>query len=324
MRTQVGIGGDRSVQPESFVRLCNGIHMSKAPIAFFVYNRVQHARQTIMALQKNDLAVESDLFIFSDAPKTHGVGLAVQEIRAYIRGIVGFKSVTIIEREQNLGLANSIIDGVTRLCNDYGRVIVLEDDLLVSPYFLEYMNAALEKYRNNDSVMQISAYMFPVNFTSETDAVFLPMTTSWGWATWKRAWKRFDPDATGYEEMRGNAALLKKFNLDGTYKYSGIMERQLRREIDSWAIRWHYSGFLHNGITLFPARTLVKNIGFDGSGTHCKARFHSDSLSHGFKVKSYPAVAVNEEAKQAVYSYLEKNSGRVKRIWYRISEWFAR
>jgi hypothetical protein len=298
--------------------------MSEAPIALFVYNRPWHTRQTVESLQKNESAEQSDLFIFSDAPKNPEASSAVQEVREYIRGIGGFKSVTIIEREENLGLANSIIDGVTRLCNDYGRVIVLEDDLVVSPYFLGYMNEALEQYQNDDRVMQISAHMFPVNITSETDAVFLPMTTSWGWATWKRSWQRFDRAATGYEEIRRNAALLKQFNLGGSYKYSGMMERQLRGEIDSWAVRWHLSVFLQSGLTLFPIRTLVKNMGFDGSGTHCKASYHSDLLSHGFKVRSYPVAAVNEEAKQAVYTYLAKNTGRVNRVWHRMSGWLAR
>ena len=298
--------------------------MTIAPIALFVYNRPAHTRQTIGALLKNELAGGSDLIIFSDAPKKPEAVEAVSEVREYIRTITGFRSVSIVERDRNWGLSNSIIDGVTRLCNEYGRVIVLEDDLVMSPHFLEYMNVALDSYREDERVMQISGHIFPVDITAETDAVFLPMTTSWGWATWQRAWQHFDPAATGYEELKCDVKLRRQFNLDGAYDYFGMLELQLQGKIDSWAVRWHLSVFLRSGITLFPRKTLVENMGFDGSGTHCEASHLVDPLPHGFKVNNYPAVAINEEARRAVYAYLARQSGLINRVLNRVSKWLGR
>jgi GT2 family glycosyltransferase len=298
-----------------------------APIALFVYNRPVHARQTVEALQKNELAGESDLFIFSDAPKKPEAAAAVGEVRKYIKSISGFKSVIIVERDRNFGLANSVIDGVTRLCDEYGRAIVLEDDLLTSPYFLRFMNEALDRYQNNVQVMQISGHMFPADIPAQTDAVFLPMTTSWGWATWQRAWQGFDPAAAGYETLKRDRTLRRRFNLDGSYNYFGMLEQQLRGEIDSWAIRWYLTVFLRGGLTLFPKKSLVENMGFDGSGTHCGADRPVGPLPCGFRVSAYPAVAIDEEAKRAVYAYLmraAKQGGRISRMRRKLSEWFKR
>ncbi len=239
-----------------------------SPIALFVYNRPSHTRQTVEALQKNTLAQESDLIIFSDAAKKPEAAEAVHEVRAYLRQIDGFKSIKIIERDKNWGLANSIIDGVTSVVNQHGRIIVLEDDLVVTPHFLDFMNRALDKYENEQQVIQVSGYMFPVKLDIEEDALFLPLTTSWGWATWQRAWQLFDPDAKGYVQVKADLALRKRFNLDGAYDYFSMLEGQLAGRVDSWAIRWYLATFLLGGLTLYPRQSLVLNAGFDGSGTH--------------------------------------------------------
>lgn len=284
--------------------------MTLAPIALFVYNRPVHTRQVVESLQKNALAKESELFVYSDASKTEVPAESVRTVREYIRTINGFKSVTIIERDRNLGLANSIIDGVTMMVNRYGRVIVLEDDLVVSAYFLEYMNEALERYQKDERVMQISGHMFPAEFAATTDAVFLPMTTSWGWATWRRAWEYFDPQSTGYSRLKADAALRKRFNLDGAYDYFSMLEEQLKGRVDSWAVRWNLSVFVRGGLTLFPRATLVTNIGFDGSGTHCGSGITlwqdsrplgSDSTKRGLFPNS---LQVDEVAYRAVKQFL--------------------
>lgn len=296
--------------------------MTPAPIALFVYNRPVHTRRAIETLQRDELSGESDLFIFSDGPKGPGTIDAVREVRNFLRGIAGFKSITIVERERNLGLAASVIDGVTRLCDEFGRVIVLEDDLIVSPHFLEYMNTALDRYGNDERVMQVSGHMFPVEIPAKTDAVFLPIVTSWGWATWKRAWLHFDPAAvTGYKKISCDPALLAKFDLGNSYDFSGMLEQQLRGEIDSWAIRWYQSVFLRSGITLFPRKTLVENTGFDGSGTHCARLENSAPISLPvFQVSTYPAAMISETAKEAVYGYLKKRWGMRNRVkkWLRV------
>jgi hypothetical protein len=243
--------------------------MELAPIALFVYNRPDHTKQTVESLQKNALSKESELFIFSDGPKNDAAKKQVMEVRDYIKTISGFKRVNIIEKEKNSGLANSIIAGVTELCERFGSVIVLEDDLIVSPHFLEYMNAALERYEKNERVMQISGFMFPVELKALTDAVFLPFTSSWGWATWQRAWQQFDPEMKGYDNLHANPALRRRFDLDGSYPYYKMLEAQRRGRIDSWAIRWYLSVFIAGGLVLHPARSLVCNGGFDNSGIHC-------------------------------------------------------
>lgn len=243
-----------------------------APVVLFVYNRPAHTRRTVEALLKNELAKDSDLIIYSDAPKNPQAEDAVREVRGYIRSITGFRSVSIVERDSNWGLANSIIDGVTAVVNKYGRTIVLEDDLIVTPHFLGFMNRALEKYENEQRVIQVSGYMFPVKINIREDALFLPLCTSWGWATWKRAWQLFDPDAKGYAQLKADSVLRKRFNLDGAYDYFSMLEAQFAGRVDSWAIRWYLATFLAGGLTLYPRQSLVTNEGFDGSGTHGAAR----------------------------------------------------
>lgn len=295
--------------------------MPRAPIALFVYNRPVHTRRTVEALLKNKPAAECDLFVFSDAAKRPEDAETVRRVREYIRTITGFKSITIVERDRNWGLANSITGGVTSVVNQYGRVIVLEDDLVTSTYFLEYMNTALERYQEEDRVMQVSGHVFPTRVHAETDAVFLPMTTSWGWATWARAWKHFDPKSTGYGQLKGDAKLRKRFNLDGAYDYFSMLEAQLAGRVDSWAIRWYLSVFLREGLVLFPRMSLVENTGFDGSGTHTSGPA-AEPISMEFKVVAYPEVATNEVALGQVRDYfisLSRGNHWIRRIWNRLA-----
>ena len=260
-----------------------------APIALFAYNRPTHMRRAVESLLANELAPTSDLYIFSDGPKSPAQEAAVADVRRYSGSVSGFRSVTVVERATNLGLANSIIDGTTRLTKEFDRVIVVEDDLVVSPRFLEYMNRALEKYQDDDSAMQVSGYMFPIDIGAEADAFFMPFTTSWGWATWERAWQHFDPEMRGFDILVRDRPLRDRFNLDGAYDYFDMLERQRRGRIDSWAIRWYLSVFIRGGLTLYPARTLVRNTGFDGSGTHCIiADVDQTSMQPDFRVESFP------------------------------------
>jgi hypothetical protein len=262
----------------------------RAPIALFVYNRPSHTQQTVQALLKNGPAAASDLFVFADAPANPAADSAVQQVRDYVHRIAGFRSVTVVERPENFGLANSIIDGVTRLCEQYGRVIVLEDDLITSPYFLDFMNDALDRYESQERVMQVAGYMFSGPLTVDEDALLLPFITSWGWATWRRAWRHFDPQASGYERLRNDPALKAKFNLNGHYDYFRMLQRQQQGMVDSWAIRWYLSVFLREGVALYPRKTLVHNSGFDGSGVNCAVSdFPQDEMQAQFRVASMPS-----------------------------------
>jgi hypothetical protein len=263
--------------------------MRLAPIALFVYNRPWHTRQTIEALRGNDLAAESNLFIFSDGAKNSQESIAaVKEVREYLQTVGGFKSIKIAERSENIGLAESVITGVTQLCRQFGRVIVLEDDLLTGPDFLRYMNDALEFYQDAHKVMQVSAHMFPVVVEAVQDAFFLPFVTSWGWATWDRAWSSFDRLGHGYALLEKDKALRNSFDLDGAYPYFNMLQSQLRGRIDSWAIRWNLSVFLSKGLVLCPKQSLVTNIGFDGSGTHCGILLVEQMNQGDFRPRIFP------------------------------------
>lgn len=239
-----------------------------APIALFTYNRLDHTVRTIEALRGNELASESELFIFSDGPKNFQAESSVLAVRNYLKNVSGFKSVTVIERPENFGLAKSIIDGVTSICHRYGRVVVVEDDLVTSPYFLTYMNDALNHYVDDDRVISVHGYIYPLT-ESLPETFFLRGADCWGWATWKRGWDIFEPDAQKLYDAVRSGGESKIFDFDGNYDYLNMLRQQIEGKINSWAIRWYASAFLANKLTLYPANSLVQNIGNDDSGTHC-------------------------------------------------------
>ena len=241
---------------------------SYAPIAFFVYNRPDHARRTLKSLQQCQEFAKSPLLVFSDGAKSDNDVEAVKQVRRVVQGLCG-ENAEIVAADRNQGLADSVINGVTTVCREYGCAIVVEDDLLVSPYFLRYMNDGLRRYQQEETVMQISGHMFPVGtYRDRRQALFLPMISSWGWATWQRAWQLFDSKAKGWEEMATDKDLRNRFNIDGAFNFYRMLERQMKGIGSSWAIRWYWSVFNHGGLALFPPRAMVENIGFDGSGTH--------------------------------------------------------
>ncbi len=280
-----------------------------APIALFVYNRPWHARQTVEALQRNSLAGQSDLFIFSDAPKRPDAAEAVRQVRDYIRTISGFKSLQIIERPHNFGLAKSIIEGATCLSEQFGRFIVLEDDIVTSPHFLAYMNDALERYADDERVISIHAYVYPVA-RALPEAFFLPGADCWGWASWRRGWKLFNPDGQFLLDELRRRKLTGAFDFNGAYPYSKMLEGQIKGTNDSWAVRWYASAFLAGKLTLYPGRSLVNNIGNDSSGTHC-----GDSHSFDAALSKTPIdlssinVEASAPAREAFEDYFKQSNG---------------
>jgi hypothetical protein len=239
-----------------------------APVALFVYNRLPHTRQAIDALRTNAQAAATDLIVFSDGPKDHDSAAAVHEVRRYIGSVTGFRSVRIVERPANLGLANSIINGVTEVCEAFGRVIVLEDDLITAPSFLGFMNDALDYYESEERVGSIHGYWYPVD-RKVPETFFLRGASCWGWATWSRAWRLFEPDGGKLLAELQKRGLTRLFDLDGAIKYTKMLRNQIAGRNNSWAIRWHAAMFLADQLQLSPGSSLVNNIGFDGSGTHC-------------------------------------------------------
>lgn len=279
--------------------------MTYSPIALFVYNRPEHTRLSIDALKNNVLSADSDLIIFSDAAKSNAQITPVLQVRDYLKKVDGFKSISIVERESNLGLARSVIDGVTSVVNQFGRVIVLEDDLVTSPYFLQYMNDGLSLYEINDAVASIHGYVYPIDNLPET--FFIRGADCWGWATWKDKWAIFEPDSAKLLSELKCGNLTKRFDYNGAYLFSKMLADQISGKNNSWAVRWHASAFLKNKYTLYPGKSLVLNIGHDGSGTHCGETdvFSSAMCNKVVRVLSI-AVENNQQALLAFEYYLRK------------------
>lgn len=239
-----------------------------APIVLFVFARPEHTRRTLEALAANPLAEQSDLIIYADAARKLEEIARVDEVRRLVRNISGFRSVSIIERETNYGLARNIIDGITTICNEYGRIIVLEDDIVTSPHFLSFMNTALDKYADEKRVWHISGWNYPINAEGLGDAFFWRLMNCWGWATWADRWQCFEK----YPEKLVQTWVPKKihrFNLDGAHNFWEQVELNYSGKLNTWAIFWYVTIFEHDGLCLNPVRSLVENIGHDGSGENC-------------------------------------------------------
>lgn len=246
--------------------------MNIAPILLFTYKRLDTLKQSVNALKQNALAKESDLFIFSDAAKKEADSSAVNEVRSFLKTIDGFKSVKIIIREKNFGLAKSIINGTSAVLETYDSVIVMEDDLLTTPNFLYFMNHALEYYKARKKVFSISGYSFDLNVKNSNygaDAYFLNRGWSWGWATWKDRWVDVDWNVNSYSKFTRDKKEQRAFAQGGS-DLNKMLREQMEGRLDSWAIRWFYHQFRTGGLTLYPVYSKVYNAGFDEFATHTK------------------------------------------------------
>jgi hypothetical protein len=244
------------------------VHM-KAPIVLFVYKRLESLQNCVFSLKTNAECEESDLYIFSDAPRTDNDESKVQEVRSFIETISGFKTVHLIKASENRGLAPSVISGVTEVINQFGKVIVLEDDLVVAENFLSYMNQALDFYCDKDKVLSISGFTLPVKLPAfyPYDVYFTQRVFSWGWATWKHKWENIDWAVKDYDDFVFNSERQKAFNGMGT-DLSQMLHRQMQGKINSWAIRWCYHQFKFKLYTVFPVHSKVINTGFTSEATH--------------------------------------------------------
>ncbi len=287
-------------------------HLS--PIALFVYNRPEHTRRTLNYLQKNLLADESRLYIFSDAAKTDADTAMVEEVRQLIKQVEGFKTVKVIERKTNLGLANSIIAGVTQLVSEYEKVIVFEDDLLSSLNTLTYFNQGLNRYADEDKIMHIGAYMYPIDASGLPQTFFYRAATSWGWATWARAWKYFEPDVDKLIAQFDQKKVLQ-FSIEGNMNFWKQIQQFKSGKNNSWAIRWYASIFLRGGLTLNPAQSLIQNIGNDGSGIHSNNEDIYQVQITKQPITYFPdVIEENEKAHQSVKYFLKNRKGN---LWQR-------
>lgn len=294
--------------------------MSLAPVLLFTYNRPAHTSQTLEALLNNKLSKESELFIFSDGHKNNDDKKEVLKVRKLIHAIDGFKKIHIVEHPQNYGLANSIIQGVTQLINTFGKVIVLEDDLITSPWFLTFMNEALDKFESNDKIGHIHGFCYPID--NLPDAFFIKWVGSWGWATWKRSWQHFNPDGNMLLEEINKRNLSRKFDFGGKYPYTKMLQRQVNGVNDSWAIRWNATLFLKDMLSVNAGKSLVQNIGFDGTGVHSgKDKIHYISLYKNRLNIDIPIISENKSARKAFGNYYSKTNSFFAKAKRRINRY---
>ena len=244
-----------------------------SPVVLFVYNRVQHTKHILDALSNNTGAEQTELYIYCDGPKLNSTAedkLKIENVRSLVSAENRFKKVSIIKREINLGLSKSIINGVSEIVKKYGKVIVLEDDIVPAKGFLTYMNQALKIYYDNDQVGCIHAWNYSFNTAKFPESTFfLRGADCWGWATWERSWKLFNTNGEHLLKSIYERKLEYIFERRGTHNFVNMLKEQILGRNDSWAILWHASLVLSDKYCLFPVIPIVKNIGLDNTGTHC-------------------------------------------------------
>ena len=286
------------------------------PLAIFAYRRPDHLRRLLDSVGACARLGDCAPVIFCDGPRGPDDTAAIETTRAVAREWAAAHDAKVVERPENKGLARSIVEEVAALCAEYGRVIVLEDDLEVSPDFLRFMLAALDHCEEAANVLQISGYMFPVEHPGENDAVFLPLATTWGWATWARAWKSFSWEAPGASAQLADADARRRFNLDNSYDYAGLLESRLRGGNDSWGVLWQWAVFASGCAVVHPRTTLVKNHGFDGTGTHCgdETPARAQEFAPLPATIRWPSEPVDEAAFDRIKEYLRQRRAATPRF----------
>jgi len=288
-----------------------------APIALFAFNRLEHTRNALKSLSTNPEFIFSPLIIFSDGPRNDKDIQGVTKTRNFLHSFE-HPNKRIIESRSNIGLANSIINGVTKLCDEYGRIIVLEDDLVVSNSFLHFMNQALKNYEFDSRVISIHGYSFPIS--NLPDTFFLRATGSWGWATWKSGWDLFEPDGRILYLMLEKKGAFKAFNFNNSFNYKKMLLDQIKGKNDSWAVRFYASAFLNNKLTLHPGKSFVFNNGFDSSGSHCWSinRFDSNISNKKLTIRNIK-ITENFEVRKAWETFLNNSKINIySRIKFKI------
>ncbi|MCU0447161.1 MAG: glycosyltransferase [Microscillaceae bacterium] len=293
--------------------------MKLAPICLFVYKRLEWTAQTIEALKKNEFAQDTQVFVFGDGPRTEEDAPGVEEVRQYIRNLQGFKEINCVFQDKNIGLANSVIRGVSQVMNDFGKAIVVEDDLITTPNYLAYMNQALEYYQDNPQIFSIGGFTIDVNLPPNYayDVYAFPRTTPWGWSSWKDRWDTIDWQVSDYQIFKNDPVRRRAFNQGGS-DLANMLDRQMAKQMDSWAIRWNYQQFKNNQYTIFPISSKVRNIGFGKNATHTKFynRYKSAMDESGkLDFKFQPKIVIEDSVMatyQNYYSLTTRVIGRLK------------
>lgn len=288
-----------------------------APILLFTYNRPQHTLETLQALQLNDLASQSVLYVHCDGPKKAANKAeldAIKKVRQIVREQQWCKDVVIIEQEKNLGLADSISEGVTKLFNTNERVIVLEDDIVTSPKFLSFMNAALETYKDEARVMHISGF-YPDIQNSLPDFFFYNQASCWGWATWKSSWAYFNKNALFLRDEILKQQKVKQLNIDNSYPFLQHLEANITGKMNTWAVKWHAAVVLNNGLCLHPSKSYIQNIGFDDSGDNCGVLQHYNVADFNTKTFVKPKrLSENKQARKLMVEFNKRQLSQKKTL----------
>ena len=238
------------------------------PVVLFAFKRPQHTRTVIESLLACPEADRTTLYVFCDAARTKAESSAVNEVRSLLRSVQGFRRVEVVIRNRNYGLAKNISDGLSAVFAEHDAAVVVEDDTVVSPVFLRYMNRALDHYRASADVWHINGWAHPIPPPDNDTAYLSRLMICWGWATWADRWEKFERDPTRL--MRSwSKVKIKRFNLDSSYDYWSQVTRNASGELDTWAIFWYATIFEHDGLCLFPPQSYVSNIGRDGTGENC-------------------------------------------------------
>lgn len=282
-------------------------HLS--PIVLFVYNRPVHTQKTLEALQVNPLAKRSVLYVFSDGPKSSKDEQKVAEVRDVINQPWDFKEVNTIHRAVNMGLASNVIDGVSRVMHEKGTAIVIEDDVLLAPHALDYFNEGLVRYRDEERIMHIGAYMYQIDRSDLPETFFTRLTMSQAWATWERAWDFFEKDIDKIIS-KFDKRKIKDFSFDHTMNFWKQIQLQKKGLIDSWAVRWYASVFLKGGLALQTKYSLLDNIGHDGSGVHSSISRMFDTEIQETEISYFPEIIEeNPLAYNALKKYFKHRKG---------------
>lgn len=291
-----------------------------APIALFVYKRLGKTQEVINSLKNNNICSECVLYVFSDGAKGDEDRKDVVELRRYLREIDGFKNIVINEREENIGLARNIVDGVGILLKKYGKVVVIEDDIVVGKNFLKYMNDALRLYEDKKEVMEISGYIEPISYTGLSDSAFIKNGYCWGWATWEDRWKQFSM-ANKVKIYKGISFTDRyHFDLEGVIGKSTQLFYNAVGILDTWAVYWSLAIYRNDGLVLVPKRSLVKNIGTDGSGEHQATELYDSGAVFDGVIDYFPDVYEEDvDVRQRIKKYYKsKMPGLARRVWRKL------
>ncbi|MDL0130994.1 glycosyltransferase family A protein [Halobacterium salinarum] len=240
--------------------------MTSTGIAVFAYNRPDHLKRVLSGLQRNDV---EHVYIFTDGARNEQDQQRVSEVREIIDQIEWCRT-TVTAHERNIGLAESLTGGIERVFEDHEQIIVLEDDCVPAPNFVSFMNTSLERYADDERVMNVNGYSPPVEIPDNYpyDVYFTYRSSSWGWGTWRSAWEHFERDPLTVEELERKKNELKRITDKAGKDLYPMMRAQLEGSIDSWAVWWSFAIAANDGLCLNPVDSKVRNIGHDGTGTH--------------------------------------------------------